>query len=90
MKFFCKKSDLSEAISVVMKAINRNSTVKILDGILIETGENKIKLTGYDLETGIEAEVIADVFEEGSVVIESKIFNDIIRVTYKFYVVIID
>ena len=79
MKFFCKKSDLSEAISVVMKAINRNSTVKILDGILIETGENKIKLTGYDLETGIEAEVIADVFEEGSVVIESKIFNDIIR-----------
>ncbi len=79
MKFFCKKTDLSEAISIVIKAINRNSTVKILDGILIETGENKIKLTGYDLETGIEAEVIADVFEEGSVVVESKIFNDIIR-----------
>ena len=79
MKFFCKKTDLSEAISIVMKAINRNSTVKILDGILIETGENKIKLTGYDLETGIEAEVIADIFEEGSVVVESKIFNDIIR-----------
>lgn len=79
MKFFCKKTDLSEAISIVMKAINRNSTVKILDGILIETGDNKIKLTGYDLETGIEAEVIADIFEEGSVVVESKIFNDIIR-----------
>ena len=79
MKFFCKKSDLSEAISVVMKAINRNSTVKILDGILIESGDNKIKLTGYDLETGIEAEVVADIFEEGSVVVESKIFNDIVR-----------
>ena len=79
MKFFCKKTDLSEAISIVIKAINRNSTVKILDGILIETGENKIKLTGYDLETGIEAEVIADIKEEGSVVVESKIFNDIIR-----------
>ena len=62
MKFFCKKTDLSEAISIVIKAINRNSTVKILDGILIETGENKIKLTGYDLETGIEAEVLADEF----------------------------
>ncbi|SCW51240.1 DNA polymerase-3 subunit beta [Ruminococcaceae bacterium YRB3002] len=79
MKFFCKQTDLSEAINMVMKAINRNSTVKIVEGILIESGDNKIKLTGYDLETGIEAEVAADITEEGSVVVESKIFNDIIK-----------
>ncbi|MCR5060792.1 MAG: DNA polymerase III subunit beta [Saccharofermentans sp.] len=79
MKFYCQKSDLSEAISTVMKAIGRNSTSKLLECILIETNDNKIKLTGFDMVTGIETDVVANIFEEGSVAVESKIFNDIIR-----------
>ena len=53
MKFNCNKSDLIDAISIVQKAIKTNSTVQILDGILIQADENGVKLTGYDLETGI-------------------------------------
>ena len=46
MKFNCNKSDLIDAISIVQKAIKTNSTVQILDGILIQADENGVKLTG--------------------------------------------
>ncbi len=79
MKIFCKKTDLLDAIVIVQKAIKTNSTVQILDGILIQAEDGKVKLTGYDLETGIEADLDSDVVEEGSVVINSKYFGDVVK-----------
>ena len=71
MKFNCNKSDLLDAIVIVQKAIKTNSTVQILDGILIQAEDGRVKLTGYDLETGIEADLDSDIIEEGSVVVNS-------------------
>lgn len=79
MKFYCKKTDLLNCIQIVQKVIKTNSTVPILDGILIQAEDGKVKLTGYDLETGIESDLESDVIEEGSVVVNSKYFGDIIR-----------
>lgn len=79
MKFICTKSELEQAISIVQKAVKSNSTKPILDGILIQANNNKVMLTGYDLETGIEADIDSDVFEAGAVVANSKIFGEIIR-----------
>lgn len=79
MKFTCNKANLDQVVSNVQKAIKSNSTVRILEGIYIEAIDNKVKLVGYDLATGIEAEIPADVMREGTVVINSKIFGDIIR-----------
>ena len=63
MKFNCNKSDLLDAIVIVQKAIKTNSTVQILDGILIQAEDGSVKLTGYDLETGIEADLDSEVIE---------------------------
>ena len=80
MKFTCSRDDLVNNVSIVQRAVTSNSTVNILNGILIEASDfDKIKLTGYDLQTGIEADVEASVTEKGSVVIDSKFFGDIIR-----------
>ncbi|MCR5616883.1 MAG: DNA polymerase III subunit beta [Clostridiales bacterium] len=79
MKFNCSKSSLDSAISIVQKAVKPNTTVPILDGILIQAEGSSVKLTGYDLETGIEADVDSDISAEGSVVVNSKIFGEIIR-----------
>ena len=80
MKFTCSRDDLVNNVSIVQRAVTANSTVNILNGILIEASDdNKIKLTGYDLQTGIEADVEANVTEKGAVVIDSKFFGDIIR-----------
>lgn len=80
MKFICSRERLMEAVSIVQKAVATRSTLPILDGILIEsTAGSGLKLIGYDLETGIECMVEADVPESGSVVINARMFGDIVR-----------
>jgi DNA polymerase-3 subunit beta len=78
MKVICSRDRLIESIAIVQKAIASRSTMAILDGILIEADED-IKLTGYDMEIGIECRMEADVPEKGSLVVTSRMFGDIIR-----------
>jgi len=78
MKVICSKDNLSEGINIVQKAVSTKTTLPILEGILLECGDS-FKLTGNDLEIGIECVVEADIKEEGSVVINSRVFGDIVR-----------
>lgn len=78
MKFICSRDLFTESIIIVQKAVSTRSSMPILDGILIEAKEN-LKLTGYDLETGIECNFKADIQEEGSIVINSRILGEIIK-----------
>jgi len=80
MKFMCSRDRLNDAISIVQKAVSTRSTLPILDGILIEASrDDGVKLTGYDLETGIEAQLESDIRENGAIVINSKLFGEIVR-----------
>ena len=80
MKFICSRDRLMEAISIVQKAVSTRSTLPILDGILIEASSiDGVTLTGYDLETGIEAHLDSDVTENGAIVIHSRLFGEIVR-----------
>ena len=79
MKITCDKSTLSEAVSIVQKAVSSKTTIPALEGILLEAEGNLLHLSGYDLEIGIEAQIEAQVDEEGSIVLNSRIFGDIIR-----------
>lgn len=78
MKIICAKDQFIEAINIVQKAVSTRSTLPILDGILVEADES-VKLTGYDLETGIECNFEADILDKGSIVINSKILGEIIK-----------
>ncbi len=79
MKIICNTSILNDAAMNVQKAVMTKTTMPILEGILFETDSDCIKLTGYDLEIGIETKVKADIIEEGSVILNAKTFCDIIR-----------
>lgn len=78
MKIICSRELLMDAINIVQKAVSTKNKVTLLDGILLEADEI-LKMTGNDLEIGIICEVSADIREKGSVVINSKMFGDIIR-----------
>ena len=80
MKIVCEKDKLSKAITSVVKAVASKTTMPILEGILIQTNDNQIKLTTYDLEIGIEY-VINDcnVQEQGATVVNAIMFTEIIR-----------
>lgn len=79
MRIRIQQRDLSKCINVVQKGISSKSTLPILSGILLEADEGKLKLTGTDLEIGIKSSIDSEVIEEGSIVITSRIFGDIIR-----------
>ena len=79
MKFFCNKESLQNGINIVQKGVSAKTTLPILEGILVEAIENKIKLTSNDLEIGIECYIDASVTNTGSAVVESKMFGEIIR-----------
>ncbi len=79
MKISCKTQNLLNAVLNVQHAVSSKSTLTILEGILIKTEPGQISLCGYDLETGITTKIDADIQEEGGIVLNARIFSDIIR-----------
>ncbi|WP_404988355.1 DNA polymerase III subunit beta [Clostridium culturomicium] len=79
MKFLIEKSVLQEAISDVQKAITGKSTLPILQGIYISAKNGMVTLIGSDIEVSIETKVSANVIEEGEVVLDSRLFGEIVR-----------
>ena len=79
MKFSCYRDNILKAINSVVKGVASKTTMPILEGILIQTNDNDIKLTTYDLEIGIEYIVECNVEEQGSTVVNSVMFSEIIR-----------
>ena len=80
MKFICDKEKMLKAINSVTKAVAIRTTMPILEGILIQTNDNDIKFTCYDLELGIEY-IINDcnVEEQGATVVNAIMFSEIVR-----------
>lgn len=79
MKFTCSKSKLQEAISIAQKAVTGKSPMPILQGIYMSAKDNTLTLIGSDIDLSIETKVEADIEEEGTIVVDSKIFGEIIR-----------
>ena len=78
MKFSCEKALLSAAVSVASRAVAAKSSIPAMEGILIEAS-NTLRLTGYNLETGIQATVPAEITESGSLVLSARLFGEIVR-----------
>lgn len=79
MKFIIEKNILQDAISDVQKAITGKSTLPILQGIYISAKNGTLTLIGSDIEVSIETKVTANIIDEGEVVLDSRIFGEIIR-----------
>ena len=79
MKIVCYKDKLLKALNSVVKGVASKTTMPILEGILIQTNDNEIKLTTYDLEIGIEYIMDCEVKEQGSTVVNAIMFSEIIR-----------
>ena len=79
MQIICDKDKIIKAINSVVKGVASKTTMPILEGILIQTNDNEIKLTTYDLEIGIEYIMDCEVKEQGSTVVNAVMFSEIIR-----------
>ena len=78
MKITCDRQILSDAINVVSRAVSTKSSMPALEGILIKAWDG-LFLSAYDLELGISTAIPASVDEPGDIVLDAKLFVDIIR-----------
>ncbi len=79
MKISCSKNNLLNGIQIVYKAVPSKTTMTILECILIEAVNGRIKLTANDTEIGIETYVEGNILEEGSICIEARVLQEMIR-----------
>ena len=78
MRFTCDKNELSAAIVKASRCCAQKSANPALEGLLIEAG-NKVTVTGFDLRRGIYASIDADIPEPGSIVLNTRLFGEIVR-----------
>ena len=79
MKLTFQKDALINGINIVLKAVPSKTTMPILECILIDASETEIKLTGNDMELGIETKVEGTILEKGKIALDAKLFSEIIR-----------
>ncbi len=79
MKFTIEKKVLAEALSNIQRAVSSKTTLPSLEGILVIAKNNVITLTAFDLELAMQVNLIAQVDEEGSTVLNAKLFLEIVR-----------
>lgn len=69
MHIICTQKNLNQGISVVEKIVGRNTTLPILNNILLKTEKGGLKLSSTNLEIGINCWIRAQIKEKGAITI---------------------
>lgn len=78
MKFICTQENLNKALNIVGKITNKNSTLPILNNVLLKTEKGRIKLSSTNLEIGINYFLGGKIEEEGEITIPTKLFANFV------------
>ena len=78
MRFSCEKALLQAAINTASRAVSSKSSIPALEGLLLQA-DASLTVSGYNMQTGIRTKVSAEIKEGGELVINARLFGDIIR-----------
>ncbi len=79
MRFAINKENLLYGLTYVNRVIPSKSDIPYLTNVLLKTQDDEIELFGTDIEEGIKTRVPAQIEEGGEVLINAKIFIDMIK-----------
>ena len=81
MEIVCNQNEFNYAIQLVSKAVASRPTHPILANLLVtaDQGTNKISLTGFDLNLGIQTSFDATVNKSGAITVPSKLLSEIVN-----------
>ena len=79
MKFSCEKAILQAAVTTAGRVVAAKSTIQALEGVLMEAEGDHLRISGYNLETGIVTQVEAGVAEPGAIVLSARLLGEILR-----------
>lgn len=78
MKLTCTQENLNKALAIVSKVVNKNTTLPILNNILLKTDKKGLKISSTNLELGVSHWIGGKVEEEGEITIPTKLFANFI------------
>lgn len=79
MKFSANREELLEVVNHLSRIVSAKTSLPVLDGILLSAEAGKLTLISYNLEMGIKKEIYANTSDAGDIVINAKIFGEILR-----------
>ncbi len=79
MQITVEREKILEAVNHLSRIVNGKTSLPVLEGILLSAEQGKLTLISYNLEMGMKKEIYASTREEGDIVINTKIFADILR-----------
>jgi len=79
MQVIVSKKDLAEGINLVSSTVSPRSTAPILTNLLLTAKDDRLMITGTDLEAWMQVQVPATVREPGGITVPSRRFGDIVR-----------
>lgn len=80
MKFRCERDLLVDALSTAGRAVTgRGGALPVLSGVRINAADDRIEVTGSDLDLTIRSSIPVNVSESGTAVLPSRLLNDIVR-----------
>ena len=81
MEIICNQNEFNYAIQLVSKAVASRPTHPILANLLVTADQvtNKISLTGFDLNLGIQTSFDANVKKSGAITVPSKLLSEIVN-----------
>ena len=78
LQFSCEKTLLQSAVNTASRTVAAKSSIPALEGLLIHA-DQQLTISGYNMQTGIRTNVFANVVEGGDIVLNARLFGDIIR-----------
>ena len=78
MRITCERSYLANALAVAGRAVANRNTLPILSNVLLETEDDRVKLTATDLDTSIRCVIPAQVGENGAVAVPASVLTDVV------------
>lgn len=78
MKFVGLRENFGKAVSIVSRIVARNASLPILENVLVETDNKRLKVSATNLEVGMHLWVKGKVEEEGKVCIPASLLGNIV------------
>ena len=79
MEIVVSKEELARGVNTVNKAVPGKTTMPILECILFDATDGKIKLTANDMEMAVETSVDGDTAEYGKAAIDARMLTELVK-----------
>ncbi|UYM07366.1 DNA polymerase III subunit beta [Solicola gregarius] len=79
MKFRIDRDTLADAVAWTARTLPNRPSVPVLAGLLIETDDDGLSLSGFDYETSARVRLPAEVADEGTALVSGRLLADICK-----------